>query len=116
VIIGVAHPKQEAWVLTGFQPQSTEESKRLQALRERLSVDPILKSHTLDAREHGAKTDIKRALKELTQGEGDRKRQCLVETDLEILEQRGGDNGLTAYLSEVRDRLVPVLLGRAPEN
>jgi hypothetical protein len=109
VIIGVAHPKQEAWVLAGFQPRSPEESERLQALRERLSVDPILKAHTLDAREHGAKTDIKRALRELTQGDGDRERQCLSETDLGVLEQRGEDNGLTAYLSEVRERLVPVL-------
>lgn len=115
VIIGVAHPKQEAWVLAGFQPRSSEESKRLQALRERLSVDPLLKAHTLDAREHGAKTDIKRALKELTQGDSDRERQCLSETGLEVLEQRGADNGLAAYLSEVRERLVPVL-GHTPEN
>jgi hypothetical protein len=70
----------------------------------------------LDAREHGAKTDIKRALKELTQGDGDRERQCLTETELAVLEQRGGDNGLTAYLSEVRERLVPVLLGRASRD
>jgi hypothetical protein len=116
VIIGVAHPKQEAWVLAGFQPQSAEESERLEELRERLSTDPILKAHTLDAREHGAKTDIKRALKELTQGDGDRERQCVTETELEVLEQRGGDNGLAAYLSEVRKRLVPVLLGGKPEN
>jgi hypothetical protein len=116
VLIGVAHPKVEAWVLAGFQPQNPEESKRLQALRDRLSVDPILKSHTLDAREHGAKTDIKRALEELLQGDGGRKRQCVTETELAVLEQRGEDNGLTAYLSEVRERLVPVLLGRTPKS
>jgi hypothetical protein len=116
VLIGVAHPKREAWVMAGFQPQSPEESARLQALRERLSVDPILKAHELDAREHGAKTDIKRALEELLQGDGDRERQCLTETELAVLAQRGEDNGLTAYLSEVRDRLVPVVLGRTPES
>jgi hypothetical protein len=115
VIIGVAHPKQEAWILAGFQPRSPEESERLQALRERLSVDPILKAHALDAREHGAKTDIKRALRELTQGNGDRERLCLSETDLEILEQRGKDNGLADYLREVRARLAPVL-GHIPEH
>jgi hypothetical protein len=109
VIIGVAHPKQEAWLLAGFQPRGSEESERLQALRERLSVDPILKAHTLDAREHGAKTDIKRALRELTHGDGERERQCLSETGLEVLEQRGKDNGLAAYLREVRERLAPVL-------
>jgi hypothetical protein len=118
VLIGMAHPKREAWVLAGFQPQSPEESARLQLLRERLSLDPILKSHELKAREHGAKTDIKRAVEELLQGDGDRERQCLQETDLVVLEQkeRGGSNGLTAYLNEVRERLVPVLSGRTPEH
>ncbi|MDY7225968.1 hypothetical protein [Hyalangium rubrum] len=115
VVIGVAHPKREAWVLAGFEPRSRDESARLQALRERLSTDPILKSHELDAREHGAKTDIKRALDELIQGESDRERQCLNETALEVLEQRGKSNGLAAYLAEVRQRLVPIFLGRAPE-
>lgn len=114
VVIGVAHPKREAWVLAGFQPQNPEESERLEALQERLSTDPILKAHTLDAREHGAKTDIKRALKELTQGDGDRERQCLTETELAVLEQRGADNGLADYLSEIRERLVPVLSGHKP--
>jgi len=114
VVVGVAHPKREAWVLAGFQPQGPAESARLQTLRERLSVDPILKSHELGAREHGAKTDIKRALGELLGGDGDRERQCLTETELSVLEQRGGDNGLNTYLSEVRERLVPVLSGRAP--
>jgi hypothetical protein len=116
VIIGVAHPKREAWVIAGFQPQGAEEAARLRALQERLSFDPIHRSHELDARKHGAKTDIKRALEELIQSDGDRERQCLNETGLEVLEDRGGDNGLAAYLSEVRERLVPILSGRVSEQ
>jgi hypothetical protein len=116
VVVGVAHPKREAWVLAGFQPRNQEEAGRLQKLQERLSVDPIRKSHELGAREHGAKTDIKRALGELIQeGDDDRERQCLQETELEVLEQMGQDNGLASYLEEVRQRLVPVLSGRALE-
>ncbi len=114
VLIGLAHPKREAWVLAGYQPQTPEESGRLQALRERLSLDPIRYSHELDAREHGAKTDIKRALEELIQGEGDRERSCLHETGLEVLEQRGLSNGLADFLKEVRQELVPILSGRSP--
>jgi hypothetical protein len=114
IVVGVAHPKREAWVLAGFDPQSHEESERLRKLRERLSVDPILKSHELGAREHGAKTDIKRAMNELILDNGDRERQCLHETALEALEQRGKFNGLAAYLDEVRQRLVPIFSGRAP--
>jgi hypothetical protein len=117
VIVGVAHPKREAWVLAGFQPWNPEESSRLQSLQERLSMDPIRRSHELAAREHGAKTDIKRALGELIpDGDEERERRCLQETELEVLEQRGKDNGLAAYLEEVRQRLVPVLSGRAPET
>lgn len=115
VVVGVAHPKREAWVLAGFQPQNQEESDRLQQLKKRLSVDPIRKSHELTAREHGAKTDIKRALGELIQEDDeDRQLQCLQETAFEVLEQMGQDNGLAAYLKEVRLRLVPIFSGRAP--
>ena len=115
VIVGVAHPKREAWVLAGFQPRNQAESDRLQKLQKRLSTDPIRKSHELDAREHGAKTDIKRALGELIQeGDEDRELQCLRETEFEVLEQMGKDNGLAAYLDELRQRLVPILSGRAP--
>lgn len=117
VVIGVAHPKREAWVLAGFRPQNTQEAARLQALQARLSVDPIRKSHELDAREHGAKTDIKRALNELIEeGDDDRERRCIEETDLDTLEQRGVDNGLAEYLKEVRERLVPILIGHSPEQ
>jgi hypothetical protein len=117
VLVGVAHPKREAWVLAGFQPRNQEESSRLQKLQERLSIDPIRKAHELAAREHGAKTDIKRALGELIQdGDDDRERQCLHETELEVLEQMGKDNGLAAYLEEVRSRLAPILSGRASET
>ncbi|WP_224363534.1 hypothetical protein [Hyalangium versicolor] len=116
VVIGVAHPKREAWVLAGFQPQNPEEVARLQALRARLSLDPILKSHELDARKHGAKTDIKRALNELILGEAERERQCINETALDVLEERGDSNGLADFLGEVRQRLVPILSGRTPEQ
>jgi hypothetical protein len=111
VVIALAHPKREAWVLAGFEPSGPEEEARLRGLRERLSVDPVHRSHELAAREHGAKTDLKRALKELIQDEGDRERQCLEQTSLSVLEQRGQQNGLAAFLTEIRERLVPMLKG-----
>lgn len=116
VVIALAEPKREAWVLAGFEPGNADEETRLRDLTERLSLDPIRKSHTLDAREHGAKTDIKRALRELTRDDGDRERRCLEETPLDVLEQRGQENGLTAFLAEVRERLVPILTGAGRER
>lgn len=111
VVIALAEPKREAWVLAGFEPGNADEEARLRGLRERLSLDPIRKSHELDPSKHGAKKDIKRALGELTQDDGDRERRCLEETPLEVLEQRGQENGLAAFLAEIRKGLVPSLKG-----
>ncbi|AKQ69548.1 hypothetical protein A176_006460 [Myxococcus hansupus] len=112
VVIALAEPKREAWVLSGFEPQGHEESNRLQRLSERLSIDPLTKSHELDARKHGAKTDIKRALSELTQDDWRREHQCLEEASLDLLKQRGEKNGLAAFMTEVREKLVPILKGQ----
>ncbi|MFP2927399.1 hypothetical protein ACLESO_19810 [Pyxidicoccus sp. 3LG] len=111
VVIALAEPKREAWVLAGFESGNADEVERLRALRERLSLDPIQKSHELDASEHGAKKDIKRALEELIQDDGGRERQCLEETRLELLAQRGQHNGLAAFMAEAREQLVPILKG-----
>jgi hypothetical protein len=116
VLIGVAEPKRECWVLAGFDPKSSEETARLESSERRLSFHPVREAHRLDAREHGAKNDAKRALEELTQGDKERERACLEETPLTALEERGGNTGLTEYLKEVRARLVPVLSGHHQER
>lgn len=114
VVIGVAEPKRECWVLAGFDARDADEAKRLEKVVERLSFHPVQDAHWLTAREHGAKTDAKVALEELTAGEFEREQACVSETPLKTLEERGGLTGLSAYLKEVRERLVPLLSGHAP--
>ncbi|ATB44995.1 hypothetical protein [Corallococcus macrosporus] len=114
VVIALAEPKREAWVLSGFEPQNPDESARHQRLKARLSIDPLVRSHELDAREHGAKTDIKRALTELTQDDWNREQQCIEESPLELLKQRGERNGLAAFMKEIREHLVPIFGPVAP--
>lgn len=114
VIIGLADPKRECWVLVGFEPKNEEEVKRLESVRQRLSFHPVRDAHRLVAREHGAKTDAKVALKELTAGQWEREIECWERTGLSDLEARGVNTGLTAYLKEVRERLVPLVSGRTP--
>jgi hypothetical protein len=109
VIIGLAAPKRECWVLAGFEPRNADEAERLRVERQRLSFDPVRDAHQLTAREHGAKKDAKVALDALTQGDKERERACLEETPLAVLEERGGKTGLAEYLKEVRERLVPIL-------
>ncbi|HYO69914.1 MAG TPA: hypothetical protein VEU33_27945, partial [Archangium sp.] len=109
VIIGLAEPKRECWVLAGFDPRNDDEAARLEAERQRLSCHPVRDAHQLTAREHGAKKDAKVALDALTQGDKERERACLEETPLAVLEERGGKTGLAEYLKEVRERLVSIL-------
>jgi len=47
VVIGIACPKIEAWILNGFEPQSEEESERLREERQKLPVDPLTASSSL---------------------------------------------------------------------
>ncbi|RKI39445.1 hypothetical protein D7Y27_21995 [Corallococcus sp. AB004] len=110
VIIGVAEPKRECWVLAGFDARESEEDT-LKQVEQRLSFHPVRDAHKLTAREHGAKNDAKKALEELTSGNLERERECLRDTPLETLRQRGERVGLTQFLSEVSERLVPVMDG-----
>ena len=114
VIIGLAHPKLECWVLAGFDPKNAQEKEFLSNEERRLSFHPVRDAHLLTAREHGAKKDAKVALDALTQGDKERERECLEETTLETLRERGENIGLTAYLKEVCERLVPILMGHSP--
>ncbi|QAT82109.1 hypothetical protein EJ065_0502 [Corallococcus coralloides] len=110
VIIGVAEPKRECWVLTGFDARESEEDT-LKQVEQRLSFHPVRDAHKLTAREHGAKNDAKKALEELASGSLERERECLQVTPLETLRQRGERVGLTQFLSEISERLVPVMDG-----
>ncbi|RKH27599.1 hypothetical protein D7V77_11190 [Corallococcus sp. CA041A] len=110
VVIGVAEPKRECWVLAGFDARESEEDT-LKQVEQRLSFHPVRDAHKLTAREHGAKNDAKKALEELTSGNLERERECLRDTPLETLRQRGEQVGLTRFLSELSERLVPVMGG-----
>ncbi|WP_375756090.1 hypothetical protein [Corallococcus exercitus] len=115
VVIGVAEPKRECWVLTGFEAKAHEE-KALHALEQRLSFHPVRDAHRLTASEHGAKNDAKKALEELTSGDPERERECLRDTPLDMLRERGERVGLTQFLTEVRDRLVQVMDNGQPRT
>lgn len=109
VAIGLAHPKREAWVLAGFEPQTPAERARLDELKREVGRDPCVYSHELDARTKGSKRDIKRILEHLTVNNVEREPPCWQETRLEQLKQRGQTNGLAAYLTEINERIVPLL-------
>ncbi len=114
VVIGLAVVERESWVVSGFEPLDKVEESRLEAERRELGFDPRLRSHELTAcKDDTAKRSPKRVLGELSGGDRDRECSCWKETALDVLRERGAENGLTLYLKELRERLIP-LIDRAP--
>ncbi len=110
VIFGLAVVEREAWVISGFEPQDDEERTRLSAERQTLGFNPCERSHELTAcKDDTAKRSPKRILRELTLGDREREAHCWRHTPLPTLKQRGGENGLAAYLAEVRQHLAPLI-------
>lgn len=110
IVVGLAVVEREAWVISGFDPQSGEETTRLEGERQKLGFDPRLRNHELGAcKDDRALRSPKRVLKQLSADDWDRERHCWTHAPLELLRERGGENGLTAYLQEIRDRLAPML-------
>lgn len=108
VAVAVANPKREAWVLAAFEPQTADETSELVSLREELGFSPTERSHDLTASGELDKRSAKRVHRRLGLNEPRREAAALTDAPLPLLELRGKENGLSAYLSEVRERLVPL--------
>lgn len=98
IVLGIAHPKREAWVLSGFIPKDEEERQRHATIREK----------------HGMNPDPKVVVENLFGGDYHRERSCWAETALDVLEKEGVNNGLADYLHDIRQRLAPMVGGRKP--
>jgi hypothetical protein len=107
VVIGVAHLKRECWVLAGFEPANDHEQARLEAIVRDLTFDPRLHPERLTAKGDGELRSAKRVVRFLT-GSAEREEDCWLLTPLARLRERGQQTGLTAYLDEVEERLVPL--------
>lgn len=116
IVLGCPDPMREAWVLAGFEPETTDERERLTALRQELGFNPCDEAHRLDAKNEQAKRSPKRVLDELTDGEHTRKARCWSEAPLERLRARGQHSGLRLFLDEAKESLVPLLSGRPPRR
>ena len=111
VVIGLAHPKREAWVLAGFEPKDPDEHDRLNTIRNKLGYDPRIHSDKLTAATKGSKHHAKQVVDDLMLKDREREASCWQTTPLERLRANGEANGLAAYLRDLDDHIVP-LLGR----
>ncbi len=108
IVIGTADRMREAWVLNGFMPSNPDEEKIFKEITVALTFDPCIEAHRLRSNLSDER-DPKVVVKKLTDGDFSREQQCWEETSLEVLRSRGKSTGLTDYLDEVEQRLVPVI-------
>jgi hypothetical protein len=110
IVVGLAVVERECWVLCGYDPQDEVETTRLNEERTWLGFDPRTRSHELTACKNDlAHRSPKRVLRVLSADDRDRERRCWQETPLTTLLERGGENGLAAFLKEVRDQIAPLI-------
>lgn len=110
IVVGLAVVERECWVISGFEPLDADESSRLEAERKTLGFDPRPRTHELTAcKNDSAVRSPKRVLRQLSANNWHRERHCWFETSLDLLHERGGENGLAAYLDEVRHLLAPLI-------
>ncbi len=113
VVLATPHTKRECWILNGFEPRTAGEKAALEKVRRNLGFDPSQSADRLTGKGKRGENNAKVVL---GQGLGvepgsAREDACWQETGLNGLRERGIETGLTAYLQEVVDRLVPILAG-----
>ena len=113
IIIGAANRMREAWALNGFIPFNQEEVRILENIKNQLNFDPCEEPHRLRSNSWEEPERIRNpkvVLEELASSNKLREQQCWEETSLDLLQQRGRNTGLTAYLQEIEQRLIPIIL------
>lgn len=110
IAIGMANPKREAWVLNGFVPKDDSEWALLSEIKNRNTFDPTIEAHRLREtlkQEPQKWRNAKVVLDYLMINRFEQ--ECWEEPELGFLRERGRETGLTAYLGEVAERLVPIV-------
>ncbi len=108
MILGCPDMEREAWVLAGFEPATSAEQANLEDQREALGFDPRTSAERLRDNNNAGTRSPKRVLRILVQGDSVREARCWREPSLHLLTERGEKNGLRAYLTELRDQLMPL--------
>ena len=112
LVIGTADRMREAWVLNGFIPLDAEEMQRLEQLKTEIGFDPCVDADRLRSNSFMEPEKVRNPKVVLGILTGDnilRQQKCYEETSLEQLRIRGMSTGLSSYLKEVEERLVPLV-------
>lgn len=116
IVLAVAKPFREAWVLHGFIPSTREEESALKDERAKLGFDPTLSPERLTAQSETAKQNAKRVLNALltaAKNRRDRELACLEQTPLVTLREKAektNGSGLSGFCTDFERVLLPALL------
>lgn len=114
ILLGAPDRMREAWVLAGFDPETRDERATLEAERRALGFCPCRDADQLDAKDENATRSPKRVLNALTGGNRDREAFCWTTASLETLRARGTRSGLTTFLDETANTLLPLFCDGNP--
>jgi len=109
VVIGVAHPKREAWILLGFEAETEDERAAHAKARRKLGHCPVAQPERIDATSKGSKRDIKEVLGSLIiAGERhEREARCLDSDRVHCISDSSPDpTGVGRFLSDVRQKVL----------
>jgi len=98
--------------LNGFIPSNQQEKQILQEITTELTFNPCEESHRLRSnslKESDRIRNSKVVVEKLTGGRMEREQQCWEETSLKHLREKGDRTGLTAYIKEIQERLIPII-------
>lgn len=116
IVIGLAHPKRESWVLAGFDPRNDAERTLLDSICRELGFNPCTNAEQLTAKHEGDKRSAKRVLDCLRCGDPNREADCWNTIPLEFLRERGQHTGLADYLQELQLFFVPLFSPKTMDN
>ena len=100
-------------VLAAFDPGPPEEEKAFTAMRQEIGLDPRTESHGLTAKHDGDKLSAKRVLGILTNEDREREVLAIRSIQLDVLLDRGRENGLSEFWAELESRFLPLFLHTA---
>ena len=112
VVVGVASPMIEAWVLAGFVPDDREQAAHADVCRQ-LGFDPCRHADQISPRHDDLSRRPKAVRERLTGNHLPRELACLAEP-WPLLEAHGEQSGLTAFVADVRRYLIPRAFGTPP--
>lgn len=110
VVIGLPDRYREAWLLAGFTPSDARELAELQNIHDEIvSLHPTREAHRLNGAQ-GETRHAKTVWQRLSNRDEARAEACWSDIPLEELHLHGAGCGLSAYLEEIKARLVPLLI------